>query len=84
MHFLGSGVRSSPFGAALTAAWVNCVVVAAAAVCCGWTSDGNPSVFFVVLSVFLSPDSIFAWLSRTLSSSIKFVMNESVNPSESV
>ena len=78
--FLGKGVRSSPFGAALTAAWVaNFVAVAAAG---AW--DAVPTMV-----------PVFAWSVRTLagtqsflgcptlSSSIKFVTHELGNPNES-
>ena len=81
MHFLRSGVRSSPFGAALTAACVNFVV--AAAVAADALPTGTFPFFGRGVSVF-PPDSIFAWLSPTLSSSIEFVTKESENPSESV
>ena len=62
MHSLGNGVRSSPFGAAETAAWVANCVVAAAACAADALLTGSLTVFARGVS-FLSPDSIFAWVS---------------------
>ena len=62
MHFLCNGVRSSLFGAALTAACVANCVVAAAACAAGALLTGSLTVFARGVS-FLSSDSIFAWLS---------------------
>ena len=78
MHFLRNGVRSSAFGAALTAACVaNCVVVVAA-VAAESLLTANITVLVCGVSFFFC-DSIFVWLSD-LSSSCKFVTNESGKP----